>query len=322
MLYAGLDLGTYLFRFVLARKNLKMANKFEVIKSDTIVINFGIMEPGKMISEPVTQRMERAFSKVKDYIAPFDVKLRCVGTAALRYSPMASDVIENLSEKFGIHVEIISPAEEIYLAALGCQKYIASDAVVIDIGSGSSELAYVIKTPSGIEVRDYVSLNLGLLNNLTTAKIREEEFTKLENFAIKYQNKSVVCSKCTTLKIAYNYFHKKNQAHLNGKMLEMADLKFSLNEFYKMKNDFLRGVPGIGARQVKLVKVGLPWVHEILHRLRCKQVMLCENGLKEGIVLDLMSRFGEFNHASVKENSKLSYSKKLQNQISKWINIE
>lgn len=338
MLFAGLDLGTYLFRFILVQKNPRTSNKFDIVKSDTIVINFGVMEPGKMIDAPVLARLEKAFHKVKEHVSSYEnVTLRCVGTAALRYSPMASEVIENISRKFGIHVEVISPGEEIYLSSLGCLKFIENEAIVIDVGSGSTELAYVIRTQEGVKVKDYVSLNLGLLNNLSNSRTREEEFAKLGEFANRYKNMPIICSKCSTLKIAYNYFHRKNHAQLNGKILAMSSLKTSLNEFYRMKNDVLKGIPGIGIRQIKLVKVGLPWVYEVLNRLKCSQVMLCEYGLKEGIVIDLMHRFQEEKPKQTccknlcyknieKDNDikicKQSYAQKLHENICKWISLD
>ncbi len=294
MLYAGLDLGTYLCRFIVAKRNMKMLHKFDIIKSEIVVVNFGVMEPGKPISAGALMRLEKAFKKFEPSFSKENLKVRCVATAAMRFSPMAEEIVEMIYQKFGIVIEIISPKEEVYLSALGCHRHIKKEALVIDVGSGSTEIAYMVRIGDRVEIKDYVSLNLGLINNLVSSLKRKDEFDKLDEFIKKYSNVTVVCSKCNTLKIAYNHFYRKNCQSVDGRKFYISSLKQSVMNFYMIRNDDLKIMPGIGAQKIKLIKLGLPWIYEVLNHIGCKEFVLSEYGLKEGIVMNLIEEDLDF----------------------------
>jgi|GEM_PF-3438806 len=321
MIYVGIDLGTYLCRFILAENGNKKPTKngkagtiagqeqtsiedrFNVLSYNTCVVNFGNMEPGKAITKQTIYRIERIFEKFKKYIDEHKGKkivIKCVATAALRYSPSAQEIIERVERKYKIKIEVIAPEHEIYLAALGCQDQIDNKAIVLDIGSGSTEIAYVTKNNNHIEVHDYISLDLGLINNGTTKEKRNQTLAELDTFIKKYKNIRIICSKCNTLKIAYNYFHKKRDGSVEGQKFGLAELSKVVQIFNKMDTNALKKVPNIGAKKMRLIKCGLPWVHLIFKRIGIEHIILSEYGLKEGIILDMMNKT---QHVSVNESA-------------------
>lgn len=309
MLYVGIDLGTYLCRFILAEKSnkkpiktenanpnsahsqLNIEDRFNVLSYNTCVVNFGNMEPGKAITKQTIYRIERIFEKFKKSIDEHKGKkivIKCVATAALRYSPSAQEVIERVERKYKIKIEVIAPEHEIYLAALGCQDQIDDKAIVLDIGSGSTEIACVTKNNNHIEVHDYISLDLGLVNNGTTKEKRNQTLAQLDAFIKKHKNLPIICSKCNTLKIAYNHFHKKRDGCVEGQKFGFNELSKVVQTFNKMDTNALKKAPNIGAKKMRLIKCGLPWVHLIFKRIGVQHIVLSEYGLKEGIILDMM----------------------------------
>ncbi len=329
MLYVGIDLGTYLCRFILAKDNSKsckinsIEDRFSVVIYDTCVVNFGTMEPGKNIAKTTIYRIERVFEKFKNSLAkhanqPFQIS--CVATAALRFSPQSQEVIERIQNRFGIKIEVISSGREIYLSALGCQDQIKDHALVVDIGSGSTEIAYVTKKDDVIVVQDYISLDLGLINNGVEKQRRNDALHKLEKFAEKYHGLPIICSKCNTLKIAYNYFHKKRDSWVDGQRFNVSDLYKALQSFNRMNVQELRKMPSVGLKKTRLIKSGLPWVYLMIKSMRIDSLVLSEYGLKEGIILDMLSNDNSSNILDTQKHFEKANSNSLQSK-KKLINI-
>lgn len=325
MLYIGIDLGTYLCRFIVANiarpklanrhpiskeKAVKSCiyNKFNIITYQTYIVNFGFMEPGKPIKKSNIQRVERVFEKCANEIKKLEgpMQVRCVATAALRYSPQASEIIEQINNKFNIPIEIISSEHEVYLSALGCQDHIENEALVMDVGSGSTEIAHIVREGEKFILKDYISLDLGLVNNTTTKARREEAFDQIKTFVKQYQHLPVICAKCNTLKIAYNFLQNKRDKSVDGKHLSLTDLSRALKMFSRMDNSRLVRIPSVGSKKVRLIKSALPWVNAVLVNMGAESVILSEYGLKEGIVLDMISEklATQQNYKNIAKNEK------------------
>ena len=97
-------------------------------------------------------------------------KVLCVATSALRDAPNASSFIHKVHTQLGIHIKVIDGTKEAYYGAVGAINYLKplDDALTVDIGGGSTELAKII---NGIIV-DTISLNIG------TVRLKELFFDK------------------------------------------------------------------------------------------------------------------------------------------------
>lgn len=299
MFYVGIDLGTYLCRLVIA--SAVKDEKIKIVYSNTAVVNFGTMKPGSEIPKLAINRLEKAFSIFvkqidlhKKKYKKDNLKIRCVATAAFRFSPTSNEVVEKIFKKFNIKIEVISAKEEIYLSALACKNFIKKHAIIIDIGSGSTEIACVVKNDNKIEIKDYISLDLGLVNNLTSSQKRKEELNKLTNFTKLFNNIPIVSAKCNTLKIASDYLYTMNNVENNSSIksndkLTLQQLDLVKNKLSSMNKKDLNQLKVVGVKKVRLVKLGLPWVYTILKEMNCKEITIAENGLKEGIVMDMIN---------------------------------
>lgn len=291
--YVGIDVGTYLCRFILAQKSDDTATQnFTIIETNTYVVNFGTMQPGKNITKNSTARLHRVIEKIQTVLEKHKEKkpkIRCVATAALRFAPNSQIIIDNIEKKFGLKIDIISADEEIYLVALATQNLIENDSIVLDVGSGSTEIAYVQKENDTIKIADYISLNLGLNNCIESMKKRKKELVRLREFMGKHRNTPLICSKCGTLKIAYNYHHKKRKTNLSACKFKTKDLSSTVAIFKQMNTEALKKLPSVGMQKVNLIQDGLPWIHAVLKQINRRSFILSENDLKEGIIIEMMN---------------------------------
>ncbi|WP_263832219.1 Ppx/GppA phosphatase family protein [Sulfurospirillum oryzae] len=134
-------------------------------------IGEGAYNFGGVLQEPA---LKRAFTTLEEFghiIKGLKCnKVLCIATSALRDAPNAHLFINKIRNELGINIKIIEGTKEAYYGAVGAINYLNDihEAVTIDIGGGSTELA---KIENGVIV-ETISLNIG------TVRLKELFFDK------------------------------------------------------------------------------------------------------------------------------------------------
>jgi len=124
-----------------------------------------------ILQEPALNRAFTALEEFGHIIKGFKCnKVLCIATSALRDAPNANAFINRVHHELNINIKIIEGTKEAYYGAVGALNYLKEihDAVTIDIGGGSTELA---KIENGLIV-ETISLNIG------TVRLKELFFDK------------------------------------------------------------------------------------------------------------------------------------------------
>jgi exopolyphosphatase/guanosine-5'-triphosphate,3'-diphosphate pyrophosphatase len=175
--FAALDLGTTNCRLLIARPG---RNGLHVIDSFSRIVRLGegLSQTGSLT--------EAAMRRTVDALAICATKInsrrvtdaRLVATEACRIASNCSEFVERVREVTGLDLEIIPTGEEARLTLAGCAPLLdphCSNAVVFDIGGGSTELLWVQVGRRGghttTQIRGVVSLPLGVVS--LTEKFRD-----------------------------------------------------------------------------------------------------------------------------------------------------
>lgn len=292
MLYAGIDLGTYLCRVILAEPKSNTKLGFKILLDYTYIVNFGNVFPGFALDEAIIQKLEKIFLEIKKLLKEAD-EVRCVATAALRFCNNSEKIIKRIKEKSGIDIEIITPEEEAELSSFGSKDLIQKEAMIVDIGSGSIEIGAIEKISNNLKLKECVSLNLGLLNNIGNNNTNNQEIQNLELAKInmlfsKYKKLPVICSRCSTLKIIYSDINKVF-TNFHGKKIKMDDFENSMKKFSEMSVKNLKKLPSVGFKRLKLIQVGLPWIFKVFKTMQIDEIILSEHGIKEGLIMSMIN---------------------------------
>ncbi len=143
--FAAIDLGTNNCRLLIARP---VQDGFQVVDSHSRIVRLGegIGETGAL-SEAAMDRAVAALRVCAGKMRRHRVAgSRSVATQACRSASNGAAFLERVHAETGIRLDVIDPAEEAQLAAMGCVNLIAPDAevaLVVDIGGGSTELSWV-----------------------------------------------------------------------------------------------------------------------------------------------------------------------------------
>ncbi|MEN4046378.1 Ppx/GppA phosphatase family protein [Sulfurimonas sp. NWX367] len=157
---AIIDIGSNSVRMVIYEKVSRFA--FHLLheeKSKVRISEDAYKHEGALQEVP----MQRAFDALSDFIQISNSfktnKLFCVATSALRDAPNKKDFLQKVKKELKLNIKIISGEKEAYFGGIACANLLPmqENALSIDIGGGSTELAYIDKN----NVSHPLSLKLG-----------------------------------------------------------------------------------------------------------------------------------------------------------------
>lgn len=171
--YAALDLGTNNCRLLIASLEKTQGSLVPHIHvhdsfSRIVRLGEGVSTSGQL-SEAAMERTLAALKVCHKKLAKFNIaSARYVATEAARRATNSADFMARIQRETGMNIDIINTEEEARLAFLGCSSLLAEEhkqAVVFDIGGGSTEVMWVHANDSGDhQITDWLSVNYGVMN--------------------------------------------------------------------------------------------------------------------------------------------------------------
>lgn len=293
---AVVDIGSNSVRMAIFERTSRLG--FFILREYKIKarLSDGAYERAGVLQERAMDRVCAALREFKRYIDIYGVRrVLCVGTSALRDAPNAAEFIKK-ARSLGFNIRVIDGQKEAFyggLAALNLLKF-PSDAVTLDIGGGSSELARI----KDGKITDVISLNLG------TVRLKELFFDKKDiNGASKFVAKfideipphfasenliaiggslraiggAVMAIKSHPLKLVHNFSYDFNsQSSFLKKLIGAQDLRD-----FPIKKD-----------RYDTIKEGVLIFSKIAEKLGAKTIFSSGVGVREGVFLENLLRPG------------------------------
>ena len=141
MLHAIIDIGSNTIRMAVYRIE---GRTFELLLKRKHTVGLaGYLDHGRLVREGIekTVKILRGFM---DFIATFAIPhVHAFATAALRSASNSRAAVEEITRRSGVHIRIISGAEEAAYDFIGATASIAhADGIMVDIGGGSTEIIH------------------------------------------------------------------------------------------------------------------------------------------------------------------------------------
>jgi exopolyphosphatase/guanosine-5'-triphosphate,3'-diphosphate pyrophosphatase len=139
---AALDIGTNSIHLVVARP--VSGDRFETLTREREVVRLGSGGGDmKLLTPEALERGLACLTRMKAIADGFAASLRAVATSAVREAANAGDFIDRAARETGVSVEVISGVEEARLIQLGVLQAVPvfdRRLLLVDIGGGSTEL--------------------------------------------------------------------------------------------------------------------------------------------------------------------------------------
>ncbi|MBP6497054.1 MAG: Ppx/GppA family phosphatase [Campylobacteraceae bacterium] len=309
---AVIDIGSNSARVAIYEKSSRFAFHLINETKSRIRIGEGAYNFGGVLQENAINRALIAMEEFSHIIKGFKCsKVLCIATSALRDAPNASIFVKKVRQKLGINVKIIDGNAEAYYGAIGAINYLEGigEAVTIDIGGGSTELA---KIKNGF-TEQTISLNLG------TVRLKELFFDKkipldqIRAFLTKEIEKIPEDFACETMigiggtlrSLAKMLIEKSNYPLKTVHGFEYEISSFSTSLIDSIVTSDVLGLKTLGVRKDRYdtMREGCIIFQSIFEKLSVKRVVTSGAGIREGVYLcDLLRS----NHHKFNPDFKLS----------------
>jgi len=316
-IYSAIDLGTNNCRLLVAQQT---ENGFKVIDSFSRVVRLGegLNKNNGVLSKAAIDRTIVALDICVAKIRRRGVThMRNVATQACREAINCKEFIERVEKEVRIKLHIIDPAEEARLAVLGCKalldkKY--SNAIVFDIGGGSTELIWVKIKPNGMpEIIDWTSIPYGVVNlseeygvqaAISATRYRHMKQTILDavkSFEQKNNMQDMVAAgqvqllgtsgTITTLTAMHLELEIYDRSRVDGASIKSSDILELCQKLSVLNYDERLALKNIGADRADLVVAGCAILECIIELWPIQDIRVADRGIREGILLDMMHNF-------------------------------
>ncbi|MFQ5348428.1 MAG: Ppx/GppA phosphatase family protein [Rhodothalassiaceae bacterium] len=310
--YSALDLGTNNCRLLIARP---ARNGFRVIDAFSRIVRLGegLSQSGALSDAAMTRAIAALDICARKIRRRRVTCMRAVATEACRSAANREAFLRRVKAETGLNLDIISAAEEARLAVVGCQALLdpsCRDALVFDIGGGSTELILVRRTgPDRLRIRGWISIPFGVVNvaeRFGLGRLHEEDVTaiiallhgEMEDFRRRMGNGAAAgdgellllgtSGTVTTLASLALGLPRYDRARVDGVWLALAEMRRLAREVALMDHEARRRQPCIGDERADYVAAGCGILAAILDAWPATRLRVADRGIREGILRGLM----------------------------------
>jgi len=327
-LYAALDLGTNNCRLLIARPAAAGGGRpgFRVVDSFSRIVRLGegLSRTGRL-SQAAIERTLGALEICRYKMAARGVtRARLIATEACRSAQNGAEFLAKVREATGLELEIVDRETEAHLAAAGSASLAdaaAEGVLLFDIGGGSSEIVWLGRADSVARdgarpmdfalrerVRFWASLKLGvvtLAEKFGGLDVSDETFEamidhvagELENFVLMVGAEQR-CERfhllgtsgtVTTIAGVFLGLTRYDRRRVDGLWMSSDEVNHAVAALRKMTYGERAANGCIGLGRADLVLAGCAILEAIRRAFPADRVRIADRGLREGILLQLMS---------------------------------
>ena len=293
MRYAVIDIGANTVRLQVYEVSDKIP---KTLFTKKIVAGLVTYIENRRLTEKGCRKLIKVLSTHLSTVELFAVEKTLVfATASLRNIENAAEVNQVVKEQTHIDLMILSQEEEAKLGhagiALSCN---ATEGFTVDIGGGSTEIVHFKNKAANV----YLNLDFGSLslykNNIALVLPSTQEAKKINSFVKKRMEREAAVSSEVIFGIGGTVRAIGNI--LSEFMPNNSNTKFSYNDVVLLYKELLAQNPKlfktilqVVPERVHTITPGTIIVKNILEKFNAHEVIVCNTGLREGILLSSLS---------------------------------
>jgi exopolyphosphatase/guanosine-5'-triphosphate,3'-diphosphate pyrophosphatase len=307
MRLAAIDIGTNSVHMIVVRVRPDLS--FEVIDREKEMVRLGAGGlGGRKLTPEAVQAALQVLSKFRRLAESHAVdQIIAAATSAVREAENGGEFLRTVTDQTGIRARVISGTEEarlIHLAAVYGVSVPTDVAVVVDIGGGSVE----ITRGRGAQIELGRSFKLGVirlterfvksdpLDPRDERKLLKHIHAELDEYLDEIATAGfdrVIGTSGTILSLG-GVAAAKNGSPLGA---PLRSRRVSAKLLRRLRGDLVAAdlekrlrVPGLEPRRADLAVAGAILLDTIVRRLNASDITLCDLSLREGLVLDYITR--------------------------------
>lgn len=307
MRIAAVDVGSNSIHMVVAQ--VEADGRFRVLDRAKDMVRLGrkTLSKGRLPAEAIDAGV-RTLSAFRTLAERQGVsRITAVATSAVREAANGGDFIARVEEDVGLRVKVIPGREEARLIYLGVRHAIdlsGKPTLIVDVGGGSVELI-LTENEQAVALESHKIGVARLSERFFAGGAPEpEEVGALESFLADQLDpmlgefrarrvRRVVGTSGTMLNligIAGHLHGASPELHLNNYAVTGAEIAKVRRLLCRLGREERLKLKGLDARRADLIVAGAVLTDFVLQRLGAKQLIACTWALREGVLLDFISR--------------------------------
>lgn len=310
MILAAIDIGTNSIHMVIVKIEVRLP-AFRIIAREKDTVRLGDRDPQTRNLKP--EAMERALASLRrcqELAYSFGAQtIVAAATSATREAPNGKLFIRRVEKELGLHIDLISGQEEarrIYLGVLSGIEFTEQPHVIIDIGGGSTELILADRH----DARFLSSTKVGAVR-LTHELITTDPISELELHALRAYVRGMLERPVeqilaqvqpaevprmigtsgtieTLLMLQARSTPEGLPTVINGYTVARSILAEWTEKLAAMSYAERLLVPGMVEKRAEIIVAGAVILVEAMQMLNLDAITLCEQALREGMIVDWM----------------------------------
>ena len=292
---ASIDLGSNSTRLLIAELNNQ---EFNVLHRIHVVTKMSEnLEQTGEISFAAVKRVYSALRTFKKLIIKNNVdEVFVIGTAALRDSKNADELIENIRKKFDFEIDVLSGHDEGITTSLGVLHFMENieNFLIVDIGGRSTEFIYEFENKIISQ-----SLNLGVvtLSEKYFSKLPSEQKlldkakfdieTELSNLNIN-DKKNVIGVSGTALSLASIFLDQQffDEEKLHGVQIDLQNVGNINSRLLNLNEaEIITRFKGVDPKRAATITSGIFLLEIILNHYSNSPIIISKYDILEGLIL-------------------------------------
>jgi exopolyphosphatase / guanosine-5'-triphosphate,3'-diphosphate pyrophosphatase len=314
--YAAIDLGTNNCRLLVARPG---PGGFRVVDAFSRIVRLGEgVSASRRLCDDAIERAMEALTVCGRKMARRGVTVsRSVATEACRRALNGGDFLARVRAETGIALEIITPDEEGRLALAGSAALLdrhVPEAIVFDIGGGSTELMYIRVPRRGPpRVIDQISIPCGVVSLAerfggvdVTPDAYDAMIEDVRQALCEFEARNAIAAAVaegrvqmlgtsgtvTTLAGIHMKLPRYDRNKVDGTYLSICDARRVSRDLLGLDLAGRAAQPCIGRDRADLVLAGCAVLEAIVALWPVEHLRIADRGLREGILVELIAADG------------------------------
>lgn len=300
MRLGSIDVGTNSCRMLVVDYT---GNKLEVLKKGLVITRLG--EGVDKNLGLTAGAIERTSNAIINFLAEMkDLELdniRIIGTSALRDVKNAELLINKVKDSFNVPFDVISGEEEARLNYLA-NKYDNKNAIIIDIGGGSTEFIW----EKGKEIL-YKSLDMGSVRMTerfisdTSGKASKEELADIKRNVLKLMDENIFIDleidklvglggTITTLTAIELALEEYDSEKIEGHLLKSKTIKEILLSLSNKTLTERKQIRGLQPGRADVIIAGTVILDTIMDKLEIEEILTSEYDLLYGVIEEMKNK--------------------------------
>ena len=299
---AVIDIGTNSVKLHVGER--RAGNVWQTVSDRAVVTRLGegLDEHRLLQTEPMQRTADAVVEMVEESRRLGAAEIAAVATAGMRIATNSAELIEAVSDRCGVGIEVISGEEEARLAYLAATSELdigQRSSVVFDTGGGSTEFTF--GRAGHVEERFSIDVGAapyterfgldGVVSDEGLAEARQVIAAELSQLDGRPRPNALVGmgGALTNLAAVQHELAAYDSEIVHGTVLDREEIDRQIELYRSRPADERRAIVGLQPARATVILAGALIVRTVLGKLDCSELTVCDRGLRHGV---LVERFG------------------------------